>query len=561
MAPESQNSSTENASAVSASAVPLRYEIVRSLGSGGMGDVYLAKDTQLPRQVAIKTIRKDLANQPEIGKRIERECRLHAQIGSHPNIVTLHDRVEHAGSICLVMEYVPGQTLQHMLEDGAGDGTYLDWTESVRIVRQCLDALGRIHTHGIVHRDVKPANILLGKDDSGRYVAKLMDFGIARMANETDGVTILTQEGTGGPGTPVYMAPEQIDSKKYGVVSPATDVYAMGIVLYQMLSGKPPFTGSLTEVFNGHLNQSPPPIALSGNESGSLEQVIQNALAKNPLHRFRTTQEFRDALDHLEPVEIVRPASSTPPLVASEPSVDKTVVASDPHPADAAAQGRTLLDGTGGTHNGHRTSLKLGPAIGIAALLILGVVATFGAMKYVRGDGLADGSGEASAGDAQPVDSGPESSVTDISTQRATLPPAADEARPLPGPDFSSGATSDEPELEFSGSALDALRERRTTESGSAQAAAPTTPTDPAPTSPASPPTVQDGGASRNAPAAATEPAPKPAAPKPAQPDPPVSNTPADVNKPVTNSDDSAKDAEEDPLAGFNAVKRTVTKQ
>ncbi|MCL4691826.1 MAG: serine/threonine protein kinase, partial [Candidatus Hydrogenedentes bacterium] len=279
MAPEPQDSSTENAPAVSATAVPLRYEIVRSLGAGGMGEVYLAKDTELPRQVAIKTIRKDLADQPEIRKRIERECRLHAQIGSHPNIVMLHDRVEHGGSICLVMEYVEGQTLQYVLEHGTEHGKPLEWSESIRIARQCLDALGRIHTHGIVHRDVKPANILLGPSDNGAYTAKLMDFGIARMTTETDGVTILTQEGTGGPGTPVYMAPEQIDSKKYGDVSPATDVYAMGIVLYQMLSGKPPFTGSLTEVFNGHLNQSPPPIALADGEAGMLDQVIGKALA------------------------------------------------------------------------------------------------------------------------------------------------------------------------------------------------------------------------------------------------------------------------------------------
>jgi serine/threonine-protein kinase len=532
-----------------------------------MGDVYLAKDTQLPRQVAIKTIRQDLVNQPEICKRIERECQLHAKIGSHPNIVTLHDRVEYSGSICLVMEYVPGQTLQLALEEGAANGTPLDWTESVRIAGQCLEALGRIHAHGIVHRDVKPANILLGKDDAGRYVAKLMDFGIARLATDTDGMTILTQEGSGGPGTPVYMAPEQIDSKKYGHVSPATDVYAMGIVLYQMLSGKPPFTGSLTEVFSGHLTQAPPPLSADGDSDpgyADLEQVIRRALTKNPLQRYRTAQEFHEALENLSPVALIRHSPAKDESSISEASVNKTVVASDPHLVEPARE-KTLLDGTGGTHRGRRSSLRVGPAIAVVALLLLGVAGTFGALQYVRGEESSRETADDPGNGTDPV--GPETTAdsTDLATQEYVTPPMTDDARPLPGPDFSDGATSEDSKpSESTGSALDALRERRNPDASvSVQPATTPEPPEPAPAPAtpvvASPAQSSSGGNSTTVTSMSTT--TQSAAPEPDRPSVTAVKDPPRVDNTGSVTNDAEKSSSDDPLAGFDVVDRSVTKR
>ncbi|MCC6143100.1 MAG: serine/threonine protein kinase, partial [Candidatus Hydrogenedentes bacterium] len=282
-------------------AVNARYRVIRELGAGGMGFVHLAEDTKLPRQVAIKTIKPDLCANAEILKRIDRECKLHAKIGSHPHIVTLFDRLEEDGHISLVMEYVPGETLQDLLAHYASDGRRLQWEQGVGIAVQVLEALARIHANGIVHRDIKPSNILLARDDMGRFTAKLMDFGIARLEVEEDGYTNLTREGGSGPGTPLYMAPEQIDPKTFGAISPATDIYATGVMLYQIITGRPPFGGSLTEIFNGHLNSQPPPLVVDPgtNVPTALADILRKALAKHPRDRFGNARDFRDALDTL----------------------------------------------------------------------------------------------------------------------------------------------------------------------------------------------------------------------------------------------------------------------
>lgn len=276
-----------------------RFRILKFLGGGGMGDVYLAQDLRLPRRVAIKTIRQDLCENTEIHKRIERECQLHAKIGIHPHIVALHDLLEEDGQISMVMEYVEGQTLQDLLKQNAHQGLSLSWQQSLDITRQILKALDRIHAHGIVHRDIKPSNILLSRDDAGRYCAKLMDFGIARPAVYEG--TALTVQGGSGPGTPMYMAPEQIDTKTFSAVSPATDIYAMGVVLFQLLSGELPFSGSLTAVFLGHLTRKPPPLVISEDAQIplTLADIVRRALEKNPAERFPSAKAFREALDQV----------------------------------------------------------------------------------------------------------------------------------------------------------------------------------------------------------------------------------------------------------------------
>jgi serine/threonine-protein kinase len=272
-----------------------RYRLLRSVGSGGMGNVYLANDLVLERQVAIKTVRSELSGNEELRTRIKRECRLHAAIGAHANIVTLYDTIEENGHIYLVMEYFAGQTLAARLTAG-NEAKRLPLHLALDIVRQILQALTCIHDRDIVHRDIKTSNILLQKQDDGQYLAKLTDFGIAQPDVDAAIVTRLTSLDTQGPGTPVYMAPERIDPQTFGSISVATDLYAVGIILYEMLTGSPPFTGSMTEVFTGHLLHTPNLDVLPADLPVQFAQVLTRSLAKQPAERFQAAGDFLAAL-------------------------------------------------------------------------------------------------------------------------------------------------------------------------------------------------------------------------------------------------------------------------
>lgn len=273
-----------------------RYRLIRPLGGGGMGNVYLAEDSLLTRQVAIKTIRPDLSAHEEVRSRIKREYRFHAAIGAHPHIVTLYDTLEENGHIYLVMEYVAGVTLASLLA-AKPQAMVFPTTVSLDIVRQLLLGLVAIHGAGIVHRDIKTANVLLQQRQDGQYLAKLADFGIARAALEDESVTRLTSLGVQGPGTPRYMAPERIDPSRYGAIGPASDVYSVGIILYEMLTGQPPFTGTMTEIFSGHLVQPPSFAPLTDHCPPQVAAALRTALAKESLDRFASAEAFLNALE------------------------------------------------------------------------------------------------------------------------------------------------------------------------------------------------------------------------------------------------------------------------
>jgi serine/threonine protein kinase/LysM repeat protein len=275
-----------------------RFTFETVLGVGGMGEVCLAMDTHLHRKVAIKTIRKELSQNELVRRRIERECLMHARVGPHPNIVTLFDKMEIGGVICLVMEYVEGEVLQDRLATNELLGRNLPVEEAIHISAQCLDALMRIHQHGIIHRDIKPANIMLSRDESRGLSAKLMDFGISFITEGDADLSRLTNQSGVGPGTPLYMAPEQIDSKKFGAVGRATDLYATGVLLHEMLTGAPPFTGTFSEIFHGHVNAPLPSIVARGDleVAAELNALVNRALAKDPQDRYGSAHEFRDQL-------------------------------------------------------------------------------------------------------------------------------------------------------------------------------------------------------------------------------------------------------------------------
>ncbi|MCW2915779.1 MAG: serine/threonine protein kinase [Actinomycetia bacterium] len=272
-----------------------RYELERELGSGGMGAVYQATDLELGRSVAVKVLPEQLARQPGFLARFQREARVAAGL-SHPHLVVVHDvgqekAAEHAVPY-LVMELVQGRTLAEVLRGGP-----LAPERAASVVLDVLEALEHCHAKGVVHRDIKPANIML--DESGpRPVVKVMDFGIARLLSEE--ATRLTSTGM-LIGTPAYLSPEQADGK---LVLPASDLYSLGCVLYELLTGRPPFAGETPSgVLMGHLLRTPQaPSALRPGLSAQWDQAVLTALAKDPQDRYTNAADMRAALlNALEP--------------------------------------------------------------------------------------------------------------------------------------------------------------------------------------------------------------------------------------------------------------------
>ena len=200
--------------------VTSRYKTSKLLGYGGMGDVYLADDLQLPRKVAIKVVRKELLENDEIERRIQRESKLHAKIGTHSNIVTLLDVIKTDVGLFIILEYVEGQTLADVIADNTERDIRLSEPVIASIIMQVLTALAKIHASDVVHRDIKPENIMVSRLADDDYAVKLMDFGIAKSSEQLEtGETALTKFGLGGPGSPSYMAPEQIDAATFGDIS------------------------------------------------------------------------------------------------------------------------------------------------------------------------------------------------------------------------------------------------------------------------------------------------------------------------------------------------------
>jgi serine/threonine-protein kinase len=335
-----------------------RYRILRPLGEGGMGAVYLADDLQQGGQAAIKTIRPQLADNAEVRARIRRERSLHASVVAHPNIVALRDTVEENGRFYLGLEYCPGETLARRLARGAP----LTPGQSLHLIRQLLGALAAIHSRDIVHRDIKTANIILQPQTEGSPLVKLTDFGIARPEDDAT-LTQLTSLDTRGPGTPAYMAPERIDPQTFGALCAATDLYAAGIILYELLVGHPPFRGSMTEIFTGHLMQAPDLSLLPAGLPPGVQVVLTRALAK------RSDARYPDAASFLAAVEAVERELAAAPASAG----DATLLATGPLPPEVDGAFATLLDPIAP----RRTSTSLRGRrwlAGLAALILLGLL-------------------------------------------------------------------------------------------------------------------------------------------------------------------------------------------
>jgi serine/threonine-protein kinase len=258
-------------------ALGARYSLGQELGRGGMGLVLLARDRTLDRDVAVKVVHPQLATHGTIAERFLAEARTVARL-RHPNIVTIHEAGEADGLLYFVMDRVPGETLRERLQR---DGR-LPVETVTRIVAGLADALDAAARAGVVHRDVKPENILL-EEGTGRVL--LVDFGVARL---TAGENRPESTGPGmAVGTPAYMSPEQATGDD--VVDPRSDLYALGVVAYEMLTGTPPFTGPHRVVVSHHISTRPVPVQrIRGDTPAALARAVMRALEKAPADRWQS---------------------------------------------------------------------------------------------------------------------------------------------------------------------------------------------------------------------------------------------------------------------------------
>ncbi|MFI5026161.1 MAG: PASTA domain-containing protein [Solirubrobacterales bacterium] len=256
-----------------------RYRVLRRLGSGGMADVWLADDTHLQRQVALKVLHARFAQDREFVARFEREAEAAAGL-QHPNVVAVFDRGNAEGTYYIAMQFLEGPTLKQLIDKGLAP------EEAARLIRQVLEGARFAHRHGIVHRDLKPQNVIV--DAEGK--ATVTDFGIARA-----GVSEITQAGS-VMGTPHYLSPEQAQGLEVTAVS---DLYSVGVMLYEALTGSVPFEGdSAVAVAMKQVSQPPQrPSSINPQVSPALDAVVMRALEKEPGRRFQSADAFIAALD------------------------------------------------------------------------------------------------------------------------------------------------------------------------------------------------------------------------------------------------------------------------
>ena len=283
-----------------------RYRIERKLGAGGMADVYLAEDQELGRRVAIKILNDRHAADDSFIERFRREAKNAAGL-SHPNIVSIYDRGEAEGTYYIAMEYLDGRSLKELIV-GRGPAPI---KVTIDYARQILAAVGFAHKHGIVHRDIKPHNVLVGPE--GRL--KVTDFGIAR-----SGASQMTEVGS-IIGTAQYLSPEQA---RGAPVDQTSDLYSVGVVLYEMLTGQVPFTGDTPlEIAMKHLSEVPqPPSELRPEVPHDLDSVVLRALAKDPAERYQSAEEMDADLARMAEGLPVDPETETGPRPCSRGRAD-----------------------------------------------------------------------------------------------------------------------------------------------------------------------------------------------------------------------------------------------
>jgi len=257
------------------------YQILAKIGEGGMGEVFRGLDLMLEREVAIKVLHPELARQPQVVERFRAEAVTLARL-NHPHIATLHNFLRHNDDYLMVMEFVRGETLESVIQRRGA----LSLGQSLRLFGQALEGIAHAHAFGVIHRDLKPSNLMLTETGA----IKVMDFGIARVL----GSARMTRTGR-ILGTIQYMSPEQVHGQEADARS---DLYSLGIVLYEMVTGRVPFNSqSEFELMRAQIEDPPPPPReFAEHIPQAIERIILRALAKDPAERFQTAEEFHTAL-------------------------------------------------------------------------------------------------------------------------------------------------------------------------------------------------------------------------------------------------------------------------
>ena len=282
-----------------------RYEILSEIGRGGFGMVYRARQLNVDREVAIKVLPPQFMAVADVVERFKREAKLTSQL-THPNTITIHDYGQADNLLYIVMELLEGEDLADLLKKEPT----LPLERILPISQQILRSLGEAHGKGIVHRDLKPENVFLCDINEEEDFVKILDFGIAKLA-QPDGSTLpgrqLTVSGS-TVGTPVYMSPEQAAGEE---VDHLTDLYALGIMMYEMACGHPPFfDDNPVKIMRSHLFQEVPPFPKTSEHAGThLERVILHALQKEKALRYQSAREFLLALEHSRPKIMALPSS------------------------------------------------------------------------------------------------------------------------------------------------------------------------------------------------------------------------------------------------------------
>lgn len=381
-----------------------RYELLEEIGSGATAITYRGRDQRLDRYVAIKIMRQGDELDDSFVQRFEREARTAASV-AHGNVVDVYDVGQEDGNLYIVMQYIDGEDLKHLItREGA-----LPVDRAREITRQVLAGLGAIHAAGIVHRDIKPQNVLIGRDG----IARVTDFGIAQVAMDVG----LTTAGT-TVGTAAYMAPEQAQG---GKLTEATDLYAVGVMLYEMLTGQMPFEASTPmAMMLAHIQQQPvPPSQRRGGEAipPDLDGIVLQAMAKDPAHRFRTAPAMSRALDGISTT-----SSRTTALPGAGDGQRTRVIGGPAQMGAAGAAAASAWPQASPSVAATGRPVELAPAQTgtgfrgvLGALVLLLLLAVAGVAGYLLYDMVAGGSG-------------PEGiSVTEESTAESTAPTTRDD--------------------------------------------------------------------------------------------------------------------------------------
>jgi len=289
-----------------------RYKIESVIGQGSAGTVYKAIQELIGREVAIKVLHDYLVSDQEFIKRFTQEAKASSRL-SHPNIITIYDfgTIPQGNRPYIAMDLLKGTPLSDLL----GERNHLSVEETIPLFKQVCGALAEAHKQGVVHRDVKPENIVLVERSAQKLYPIVVDFGIARLVQEESDVARITRTGT-VCGSPTYMSPEQCTSSK---VDHRSDIYSLGVVIYETLTGEVPFlSDELVKVMAMHLSDPPKPLNSVRDDlqfSDALEEVVYKSLAKNPDQRFQTMEEFAEAL-----VEAGKASEAPPAVIAPIPA-------------------------------------------------------------------------------------------------------------------------------------------------------------------------------------------------------------------------------------------------